>query len=79
MEPKSVQNRFQSGFGRALIEASDSKPKKKRAKSVGGAPSRLKVEVFEALGEGNREGANGFTRLTSLGQAKGSADPRGTA
>ena len=54
-----------------MIEDGDSKLKKERVRSIAGA----QTEGFWCLwGEGNREGANGFTRLTSLGQAKGSAD-----
>ena len=40
MEPKSVQNRFQSGFGRALNEGSISKLKMERSKSIEGAGLR---------------------------------------
>ena len=40
LEPKSVQNRFQSGFGRALNEGSISKLKKERSKSIEGAGLR---------------------------------------
>ena len=73
LDLKSVQNRFQSGSGTMLNDDTVSKLKKKRAASVGRALTRLKVEVLAALGEGNREGADGFTRLTSLAN-KGSAD-----
>ena len=48
--------------------------KKTRRGSSGQLRLPSKLGVLEPLGEGNREGANGFTRLTSLGQAKGSAD-----
>ena len=58
-----------------MIGDSDSKPKKERVKSIGGALGEHKLKDFGASGrKGNREGANGFTRLTSLGQANGSAD-----
>ena len=36
--------------------------------------THLKVEGFGPLGEGNREGADVFTRLTTLSKDKGSAD-----
>ena len=71
MEPKSLQNRFSRGFERALEDDSYSKLKKYRSAFIGGAAGFLKVEVLELVGEANREGADGFTRLTSLGQAKG--------
>ena len=50
LEPKSVQNGIQSGFGRALIEDSDSKPKKERVRSIGGALGEHKLEDFGAPG-----------------------------
>ena len=50
LEAKSIQNQFQSGFGRALIEDSDSKPKKERVKSIGGALAEHKLEDFGAPG-----------------------------
>ena len=66
MEPKSLQNRFRSGFGRALNEDSVSKLKKERAKSVGGAAPEIKLEGISALGRGNKEGGSiVLTRLTT--------------
>ena len=56
LEPKSVQNRFQSGFGRALIEDSDSKPKKDKVKSVLGAMAEHKQEDFAPSGGGKQGG-----------------------
>ena len=48
MEPKSLQNRFRSGFGRALDEDSVSKLQKERAKSSAGAAPEHKLEGFGA-------------------------------
>ena len=53
-ERKSVQNRFRSGFGRALDEDSFSKLKKERAASIG--PPKL--EGFGAPRRGNKEGVS---------------------
>ena len=57
MEPKSVQNDVQSSFGRALIEDSDSKPKKDKVESVPGALAEHKQEDFG--GPGGRETGRG--------------------
>ena len=51
------------GFGRALNEDSVSKAKKATAKSIGGDQ---KCRFLDPLGERNREGADVFTRLTTL-------------
>ena len=62
LEPKSFQNRFRSGFGRALEEDSVSKLKKERAKCI------RWTETGRFLGfrwEGNREGTGSFTRLAT--------------
>ena len=49
-EPKSLQNRFQSGFGRALNEDSVSKLKKERSGSSAAAVPQHKLESFGASG-----------------------------
>ena len=54
MEPKSLQNRFQRGFGRALNEDSVSKLKKVRARSVEGVATELKHEDSGSSGEGRK-------------------------
>ena len=54
LEPKSLQNRFRSGFGRALDEDSVSKLKKERAKSIGGAAVGSKLDGFWVLGRGSQ-------------------------
>ena len=48
LEPKSLQNRFQSGFGRALNEDSVSKLKKERARFSTGAPGSSKMKILGA-------------------------------
>ena len=48
LEPKSLQNRFRSGFGRALNEDSVSKLKKERSESSAGAAPEHKLEDFGA-------------------------------
>ena len=66
MEPKSLQNRFRSGFGRALNEDSVSKLKKERAESIGGVAEGYKLDGIWALGRGNKEGGSiVLTRLTT--------------
>ena len=50
---------------------SSTKKKRGPSRELWGSTNK---RISQLLGEGNREGANGFTRLTSLGQAKGSAD-----
>ena len=62
LEPKSLQNRFRSGFGRALDEDSISKLKKGRAAS---SASPQTGGFLSLCGEGNREGTVSFTRLTT--------------
>ena len=56
LEPKSLQDRFRSGFGRALNEDSVSKLKKERAGLSSGAAPEIKLEGISALGRGNKEG-----------------------
>ena len=69
MEPKSFQNRFRSGFGRALDEDSVSKLKKERARSSGTAAAHPNRREFGPLGRGNKEGGSiVLTRLTTLSQ-----------
>ena len=66
MDPKSAQKRFQIESKKAMAGL-----------SAGAAPELRGItnkRILDLLREGNREGANGFTRLTSLGQAKGSVD-----
>ena len=69
LDPKSLQKLFQSGLGMALNRDSVSNVKEERARSVEGAAAELrgstKLRILEAW-EGNREGAVGFTRLTTL-------------
>ena len=60
MEPKSVQNGIQSGFGRALIEDSDSKPKKERVESIGGALGSTNLRILVPLGGGKQGGGKWF-------------------
>ena len=52
LEPKSLENQFQSGLARALEEDISSKLKKYRSRFMWGVLTRLKVEVFEASGGG---------------------------
>ena len=62
----------------ALKGDSDSKLKKEGAKSGAGAAGELRHctnwRVLGPQGEGNREGADVTTRLTTLSRDKGSAD-----
>ena len=62
----------------ALKGDSETKLKKEGAKSVGRAAPELRGStnwrVLGPLGEGNREGADVTTRLTTLSRDKGSAD-----
>ena len=62
LEPKSVQNRFRSGLGRALHEDSDLKLKKERS-GLNGSPQTGRF--WGLCGEGNREGTVSFTRLAT--------------
>ena len=54
LEPKSLQNRFRSGFGRALNEDSVSKLKKERSGSIG------TVQTGRNFGSGKGEQGRGF-------------------
>lgn len=76
---KTVPNRVQNTFGRVLNEDRISILKKEMAGSIGRAAPRIRVStnrrILDLRGEGNREGADGFNRLTSLA-SKGSADHR---
>ena len=71
MESKSLQNRFRSGFGRALNEDSVSKLKEERSASVRGD------QTGRILGSGKGEPGRGLNcphTLTTLSKDKGSAD-----
>ena len=75
LEPKLLQNRFRSGFGRALNEDSVSKLKKDRPRSSAGAAGHHKLDGIWALGRGNMEwGSIVLTHLTTLSKDKGSVD-----
>ena len=54
--PKSIPNRFQRGFERALNEDVVSDLEKESARFTGRAPAEIKMEDFRSMGEGNREG-----------------------
>ena len=78
MIAKSVPKCSKIGPETALKGDSDSKLKKEGAKSVEGLAPELRQStnwrVLGPLGEGERDGADGFTRLTTLSKDKGSAD-----
>ena len=77
-DSKSVPKCSKIGPEAALQSDSDSKLKREGAASVGGAAPELRGStnwrVLGPLGEGNREGADVTTRLTTLSKDKGSAD-----
>ena len=76
--PKLLPTRFQKALEGALNNDSVSKLKKEAAESSARALAPLKLKGFRA--HRGRETGRGqtvvLTRRTTLGQAKGSADPR---
>ena len=75
MEPKSIQNGLQSGFGRAWMEDSDSKRKKVRVKSIPGALTEHKQEVFATSGGGKLGGGKWLHTLDDRVQGQGVGAP----
>ena len=75
--PKSLAKRFQKALQRASKEDSIWKLQKEAAESSAGGAPTLKVEDFRpSWGRETGRGTDSivFTRRTTLGQAKGSAD-----